>query len=330
MMELLFLNQKEVSNLLTMKEIVEAVEGAFHEKGLGHIQMPSKSYLYFKEYSGDLRVMPSYMRKSCKSGVKVVNSHPKNPISKGLPTVMAIVILVDPSTGAPLAIMDGTLITAWRTGAAAGVAVKYLARKDSTVLGLVGAGRQAYSQLEAIVEVAEISKVKVCDHHKEIAQRFINKVKKRFSLDFIKTENDEKCIKGSDIISSQTPSRDFIIKDEWVEKGIHINAIGADAPGKQELDPNLLKRAKIVIDDWEQACHSGEVNTSLSKGLIQKTDIYGELAEVVCNLKKGRELTDEITIFDSTGLSIQDVVTATRAYEKAKKENIGTWLTLFE
>jgi alanine dehydrogenase len=327
--EILFLSQEDVSILLTMADTVKVVEDAFREKGLGHVQMPSKLYLDYKKYDGDLRVMPSYLKRSDKSGMKVVNAHPNNPVSKGLPTVMAIITLIDPSTGAPLAIMDGTLITAVRTGAASGVATKYLARKDSGSLGLVGAGRQAQTQLEAIAEVMSISDVKVCDRNEVITQRFISNVQDHFNLNFIAMDSVEECIKNSDIVSTITPSRKPVVIDEWVEDGTHMNAIGADAPGKQELEPNILKRARILVDDYEQAIHSGEINMPLSQSIIHKENIYGELGDIVCGARKGRESDDEITIFDSTGLSIQDVATAWMVYEKAKKKSIGTWLTLF-
>ncbi len=328
-MEVLFLNQDEISRLLTVADTIRCVEDAFREKSLGHTQMPPKVYIYYKKHDGDLRIMPSYIERVEKSGVKVVNVHPKNPTSKGLPTVMGVIILIDPCTGAPIAIMDGTLITAARTGGASGVATKWLARKDSRVLGLVGAGRQAINQLECIAEVASITDVKVHDRYMEIAKRFVNNVESCFNFSFTVATNIEACVKDSDIVSTITPSRNPIIKDEWVKDGIHINAIGADAAGKQELDPKILKRAKIVVDDWEQACHSGEVNVPLSKGNLSKGDIYGELSEIVCGTRRGRESDKEITVFDSTGLSLQDVTTAWMVYEKAKKKGIVTWLTLF-
>ncbi|MBS7645904.1 MAG: alanine dehydrogenase [Candidatus Bathyarchaeia archaeon] len=328
-MDLLFISQDEVAALLDMRDTLAAVEDSFKEKGLGHVQMPPKLYLYYARHNGDLRVMPCYMERSEKSGVKIVNVHPENPTSKGLPTIMAVIMLVDPSTGAPMAIMDGTLITAIRTGAASGVATKYLARRDCETLGLVGAGGQALRQLEAIAEVAPIRNVKVYDKYREKAQRFIKEVEGKFSLTFKAVDSVEECVRGSDIITTITPSRGTIVEDEWVEEGTHINAIGADAPGKQELDPRTLKRARIVVDDWEQACHSGEVNVPLSQGLISKEDIYGELGEIVCGVKGGRESAQEITIFDSTGLAVQDVATAWIVYERAKKKGVGTWLTLF-
>ncbi len=291
--------------------------------------MPPKSYIYYTKYDGDLRVMHSYMERVEKSGVKVVNVHPKNPVSKGLPSIMAVIMLIDPSTGAPIAMMDGTFITAMRTGAAGGVATKYLARKDSRVLGLVGAGRQALSQLEAIGEVIPISKVKVYDLNNDVAKRFVDNTRERFNFNLTAVDSVMACMKGSDVISSITPSRKPVVGVEWVEDGVHINAIGADA-GKQELDPKILKRAKIVVDDWDQASHSGEINVSVSQGLLGKRDVYAELGDIVCGARKGRESKEEITVFDSTGLSIQDVATAWLVYEKAQDKGIGTWLTLFK
>ncbi|MEM2122608.1 MAG: alanine dehydrogenase [Candidatus Bathyarchaeia archaeon] len=329
-MDLLFLNQEEVAALLDMKDALTAVEDSFREKGSGSVQMPPKIYLYYGRYNGDLRVMPCYMEGSDKSGVKVVNVHPGNPASRGLPTIMAVVILVDPSTGAPVAVMDGALITAIRTGAASGIATKYLARRDCETLGIVGAGVQAVRQLEAVAEVASIKNVKIYDKYKEKAQGLVKEVEERFNLALKAVDSAEECVRGSDILTTITPSRGTIVRDEWVEQGAHINAIGADAPGKQELDPKTLRRAKIVVDDWDQACHSGEVNVPLSQGLLRKEDIYGELGEIVCGMKEGRGSAQEITIFDSTGLAIQDVATAWIVYERARIKGLGTWLTLFK
>jgi alanine dehydrogenase len=142
-LETLILTDGEIKKLLSFSEVVEAVESAFKEKGLGRVQMPAKIYLYYTKYGGDLRAMPSFLEDLNISAVKIVNVHPENPIKNGLPTVMAVITLIDPSTGAPIAIMGGTTITNMRTGAAGGIAAKYLARKSSKVVGLVGAGAQA-------------------------------------------------------------------------------------------------------------------------------------------------------------------------------------------
>ncbi|MGQ9543803.1 MAG: alanine dehydrogenase [Candidatus Bathyarchaeia archaeon] len=326
MLRILLLREREIKPLLEVNEILEAVEQAFREKGEGRVQMPPKTYIYYDKYNGDLRVMPAYIESMEASAVKVVNVHPYNR-KFNLPTVMALITLIDPKTGAPQAVMDGTEITAMRTGAAAGVATKYLARKDAGRLGVVGAGVQGSKQLDFIVNVRDIVEVKVYDIREEAKNSFIQMVKQRYPrIRVAAAESVEEAVKGQDVICTVTPSRGPIVMDEWIGDGTHINAIGADAPGKEELDPKILKRAMIVVDDWEQALHSGEVNVPISMGLISREDIYGELGEVVVGKKKGRTSSGELTIFDSTGLAIQDAAVAKLVYKKALEKRVGSWI----
>jgi alanine dehydrogenase len=135
-------------------------------------------------------------------------------------------------------------------------------------------------------------------------------------------------VEGSDIVVTITPSRQPVVSDDWIEPGTHINCIGADAPGKEELDPVILTRSKMVVDDWEQASHSGEINVPLAKGIITRKDIWGNIGEVVAGLKEGRTSSDEITVFTSTGLAVQDAVTAELAYKKALERNIGRYVEI--
>jgi alanine dehydrogenase len=144
--------------------------------------------------------------------------------------------------------------------------------------------------------------------------------------DLISVPNVREAVIDSDIIISTTPSKEPLILEKWVSRGTHINCIGADAPGKQELDPAILMKSKIVLDDWEQGCHSGEINVPLSRGLISESDIYGDICEIVAGLKVGRTSSNEITVFTSTGLAVQDAATANIAYKKALKENIGEYI----
>jgi alanine dehydrogenase len=327
-LKILLLRDREIEPLLEMNEVLEAVEQAFREKGLGRVQMPAKTYLFYEKYNGDLRVMPAYMESMEASAVKVVNVHPNNR-RFNLPTVMAVIMLIDPKTGAPQAIMDGTKITAVRTGAAAGVATKYLARAGSSKLGIVGAGVQASTQLEFMLQVADISEVRVYDVDDESKNRFVAWASKDHpDVKFIPAAGVEEVATNSDIICTVTPSRKPVIINEWVDYGTHINAIGADAPGKEELDPAILKRSKVVIDDWEQAWHSGEINVPVSKGLIDRSDIHGEIGEIIVGKKKGRASPREVTVFDSTGLAIQDTVVAKLLYKKATEKKVGTEIEL--
>lgn len=325
--QILWLNRKEVESLLDMKGTLKVVEEAFRQHGLKKVQMPPKLYLYFKKHNGDLRTMPAFLEEQDITGVKIVNVHPDNP-KKGLPTVMALVVLNSTETGAPLAILDGTYLTDMRTGAAGGVAVKYLARKNAKTVGFVGTGNQARTQLLAINEVIDIEEVKATSASEKQTLIFKGEMEKRIGCE-IKPKKSIKEVCDCDILVTTTPSRAPIVMDEWIADGTHINAIGADAAGKEELDPKILKRARIVVDDIPQASHSGEVNVPLSKGLISEKDIFCELGEVITGMKKAREKDSDITVFDSTGLAIQDVATADMIYRKAVEKQIGVMLQQF-
>jgi len=325
---MLVLNQNQIRKIIPLskiKEVIDEVEKAFYSYTKGKIQMPPKSYLYFKEYNGDLRIMPAFAPELEMAGTKIVNVHPENR-KKALPTVMAAIILNDAKTGVPLVLMDGTYITGLRTGAAGAVAVKYLARKDANTLGVVGAGKQALFQIAAILKVRKIKKIFVYD----VDPRNIDELSRELNKIKIKIEKaDLKRVAKQDVLVTVTPSNKPIIKEKWICPGVHINAIGADAKGKEELDPKILKKAKIVIDNWEQASHSGEINVPLSKGVIKKEDIYSSLGEIVSSKNKSRENDKEITVFDSTGLAIQDLFTANLVYKKAKSKNVGQEINLF-
>jgi len=322
--EILLLSHREIEGLLDYGEVIDAVESVFRAKALGRTEMPPKSYLFFAEYGGDLRVMPAYLLDEAIAGVKIVNVHPENPRKYGIASVMAVVVLVDLETGRPLAIMDGTLITAWRTGAAGAVAAKYLARRDSKVMGIIGAGVQGRMQALFTSRVLDLDRLVVWDIVESRAEAYAEEVSRALGIGVEVARGPEEVAREADVLATCTPSREPIVEAEWIRPGIHINAIGADAPGKEELDPEVLKRAsKIVVDDWVQASHSGEINVPLSKGIISKEDVYAELGEIVAGMKPGRERDDEITVFDSTGLAIQDIATASIVYRKALDRGVG-------
>jgi alanine dehydrogenase len=314
-----------------MSEVIEAVESAFKEKGLRRVQMPAKTYLYYKKYGGDLRTMPSYLEELDISAVKIVNVHPDNPSKHKIPTVMAIVVLIAPSTGIPYAIMGGTTLTDMRTGAAGGIAAKYLARKDSKIVGLVGAGAQSRTQLMGLFEICKaLEEVRVWSRSPATRSKFVADMEQKYGHLFkiVPKESVRKTAEDADILVTTTPSRKPLVMNDMIGPGMHINCIGADAVGKEELDPLILKRAKIVVDDWEQAAHSGEINVPLSAKTISKGDVWAEIGEIIAGLKPGRQSDEEITIFTSTGLAVQDAVTAKIAYDKALKKEVGSFTTI--
>ena len=314
-----------------MGDVLVAVEEAFRYKGLGRVQMPPKSYLFFPEQDGDLRTMPSYVPDADVAAVKIVNVHPQNA-KYGLRTVMATLLLVDPKTGEPMAFMDATHITAMRTGAAGAIASKYLAKKSPKVVGLIGAGSQARTQALGLVTMYEaLDELRVFDLYREKAKALVRELKKEYSwqIGAIKlAETAEDCVRGSDIVTTVTPSRTPIVRDEWVSPGMHFNCIGADAPGKQEMDSRILKRAYLAIDDWEQASHSGEINVPLSRGELVRADADAEIGEIVAGTKPGRTSDDQITVFCSTGLALQDCLTAKLVYDAANREGVGRHIAI--
>jgi len=314
-MRTLILNGKTIKRLLKMEDVLRCVREAFINEP--KISMPPKNYLILK--NGDFRAMPvSYGRYA---GIKWVNVHPGNK-NRNLPTVMAVFILNDAKTGFPIAIMDATTITDYRTGASAGIATDLLSRSDSKVLGLVGCGRQAWTQFLALSLVRNIEKIILYDIKKERAEALKENIISQKNLDVV-IADDLSLMKECDIISTTTPSTSPVLMMSHIRNGVHINAMGADAPGKQEIDPIILKKAKIVVDNMEQAIHSGEVNVPIKKGIISERNIYGTLGEIVRGRKIGRRRIDEITLFDSTGLAIQDIAVASFLYERARVAEIG-------
>jgi len=219
-------------------------------------------------------------------------------------------------------VLDGTYLTSMRTGAAGGVAVKYLARKNSSVVGIIGAGTQARTQLWAISEVMPgIKEVKVYDKRAEASQKYAAEMGTRLKLN-VRAVATIEAAAAADIVVTVTPATTPIILKQHIRPGTHINAVGADAKGKEELEPGILKTAKIIVDNIEQAAHSGEINVPISQGVITVDDIYGTLGEVVTRRKKGRENNDEITVFDSTGLAILDIDCARLVYNKAREKGL--------
>lgn len=325
----LILDGRTVRRMVDINDAIKAVEKSFWYFGKGRTQMPPKLYIHLDKYKGDFRAMPSYIDGMKGCIIKWVSVHAKNR-KKGLPTVMALIVLSDASNGLPLCIMDGTYATALRTGAAGAVAVKYLARKDSHKIAMIGCGVQARTQLSAIKQVMPLRQLSAWDINKSAAKKFIKDSGRGGYSKLTACDSVRECVEDADIVVTTTPSRKPIVKAGWIKAGTHINAIGADAKGKQELDPKILKKAKIVVDAWGQASHSGEINVPFSRGQIGRKDVYADMGEIVVKKKKARTCTDEITVFDSTGLAIQDAAIANLIYLKALKLKAGKRVNLGE
>ena len=303
------INRNVAKDLLNMPDVIRVVEDAFRAWTQDRGNMPAKAYLVVEK--GDFRAMPAALPGA--AGMKWVSVHPNNP-SQGLPTVMAVLIYNDPETGYPLAVMDATEITAYRTGATAATASKYLARQDSHSLGIIGAGRQAYTQILAHAEVFDLRLIKVFDCSRAAIERLI----KSFPSYPLKECSLEEAI-ASDIVCTLTPSRVPLVKKEWVIPGTHINAIGADAEEKEELEPSILREAIVVVDDLSQASAAGEINVPITRGLFTIDEVYATLGEIIGGEKQGRADGKVVTVFDSTGVAIADIAIAKLIYDKAKQ-----------
>ncbi|HBH96698.1 MAG TPA: ornithine cyclodeaminase family protein [Candidatus Omnitrophica bacterium] len=323
----LILTQSEIDRLIDMQTAIRVIREAFIAQARGETSMPPKVYLDLPGY-GDFRAMPSALRRPAVCGIKWVNVHPQNQ-RKGLPTVMGTVILNDPATGFPLAVMDGLSVTRLRTGAAAAVAIAALARSRMARVGLVGCGAQALSQLEGLLQVRRVDRIAVWGYRRGEAARFCRSAGRRLGVTLIPVGTVNACVKDADVVITLTPSRRPLVRREWIRPGTHLNAIGADAPGKQELDPQILREAVLIVDEPVQAMHGGEINVPLRKGQLTRRAIHATLGEVLLGRAAGRTRADQITVFDSTGLAVHDVALGYAIYRAALRSHTGHPVTLF-
>lgn len=318
----LVLTASEVMQVMDMDLALAAVTAAFRAHGEGRVNMPPKVHLVlprgsFKAMFGEI-FLPGYH--IC--GVKWNSNFPDNPRHGGL-TITGTLLLNDPETGLEVADLDATRITNFRTGAAGGLAVQYLARAGATRLGLVGAGEQARTQVAAILNMRPIDAITIYSRTPARARALRDELEKAHGLQTMVVEDMALAITGQDIVVTTTPSTSPLVRREWVGPGTHINAVGADSPGKQELDPSILAAAKVIVDDWAQAKDIGEINVPLARGELTPEQIYGTLGEVVVGKKPGRTDPREITVFDATGLAIQDLSLGLAIYRRAQEKGLG-------
>ncbi|MBI3083728.1 MAG: ornithine cyclodeaminase family protein [Candidatus Omnitrophica bacterium] len=324
----LLLTQREVARLIDLRTAIQIVRESFKAMARGEAVMPPKLYLPLPHRS-DFRAMPAFLQRPAACGVKWVNVHPHNRV-RGLPTVMAVIVINDPSTGFPLAVMDGLFITKLRTAAAAAVAARALATRTSRVLGLVGCGAQADTLVLAHAEIFRLIQVKAWGYFPHEAQRFCRRMRRLLPrVAFEPCATIERSVRDVDLLVTVTPSRRPLVKRAWLAPGTHISALGADAPGKQELDPRILHGATIVVDDRTQAIHAGELNVPIRRGQLSPRRIHATLGDVLIGRKPGRRSPDELTVFDSTGLAIHDVALGYEAVRQARRQGVARSLAFF-
>ena len=323
----LLLTGRDVATLLTIEECMTAVEHGFGLYGKGKTQPPGILGVHARDggfhiKAGSLELNRSYF------AAKVNANFPNNLKRFGLPTIQGLVVLCDGENGYPLALMDSIEITIQRTGAATGVAAKYLARQDSKTATICGCGNQGRISVRTLTKVLPIEKVFAYDIEPARAQRFATELSAEMRIDIEAVTDLQAPVSQSDVCVTSTPSKQAFLKTDFVAPGTFIAAVGADNPEKQELEPGLLCRSKIVVDLLEQCATIGELHHALNAGLVSREDVHAELGEVIAGVKPGRTSTDETIVFDSTGMALQDVVTAAAVYEKVMSQGAKSFIKL--
>ena len=324
--EIIILSQQEVRSCLPMSDAIKAVTSAYKAFALGQVEMPQVQHLDVTKYNGEVDIKSGAAENFELIGTKIASGYYDNP-KLGLPPGFAVIILLDLKTSMPLAIMDGSYVTAVRTGAAGAVAASVLARKNAKRVGVIGSGTQGRMQVLALNELFPLEQVKVFNINKVNSERYAVEMSERLGIDVQAVDTAQNAVSNVDIVITAVPSKKAMVMDEWIEDGMHINAFGADGPGKQELDQNIMKRAKIVVDSLKQCRVIGEIQHALKQGLIQENDVYAEIGEILLGNKKGRETEEEITLFDSTGLAVQDIAAAHVVYQLAQQKDMGQRIT---
>lgn len=321
----LLLTREDIQALLTMEEAIQAMEDAFRQHALGQVTLPLRTSIAVPEHRGLDLIMPAYVAgEGGGLGLKVVSVYPDNPAKHNLPTILATVLLQDPRTGALLAILDGTYLTAMRTGAAGGVAARYLARPDARRAGLFGAGVQARTQLLALCHVRPIEEAWVYDPILESASRFAEEMGERLGIPVRVARDPREAVEGMDVVVTATTARTPVFPGTWVAPGTHVTGVGSHTPDTRELDGILIQRARVVVDERRAALsEAGDLILPLKEGLISEEHIAAELGEVIAGLRPGRETPEQVTVFKSVGLAFQDIAAATRVYELARARGAG-------
>jgi alanine dehydrogenase len=313
----LLITRSNVAKLLDIPECIGAVERAFKLHGEGKTQQPG--ILGVHAINGGFHIKAAIMDLERSYFVGKTNANfPNNP-DLGLPTIQGIVAVCDASDGRLLALMDSIEITIIRTGAATAVAAKYLAKKNAKTLLICGCGNQGRISMEAIMNVRDIDKVFAYDVDPGKAQRFAESMSEKHAVEVIATGDIGKSTALCDICVTCTPAHEYFLLREYVSQGTFIAAVGSDSEDKQELEPALLGNNKVVTDITEQSACIGELHHAVATGVLSRGDVYAELGEIVAGKKQGRTDDEEIIVFDSTGMALQDVVAATIVYERAVK-----------
>ena len=327
-MNLRILSADDVRKALPMTEAIEAVKSAFVQLSMGKVKMPLRTPIDVPAHKGITLFMPGYLADDNQMAIKIVSIFSDN-IARGLPLIHALVVVVDPTTGQPQAAMDGTHLTALRTGAASGAATELLAVSSARVAAILGAGAQGKTQLEAVCAVRPIKQAWVYDTNPTQAADYAREMSQRLSLPVTVSKSPQEALSQADIICTATTSSTPVFSDADLKSGAHINAVGAYTPQMQEVPSDTVARATVVIDHRTASlAEAGDLLIPLSQGRITLDHIRAEIGEIIAGTKPGRRSETEITLFKSVGVAGQDVAAASRVLANAKRMGLGVSVTL--
>ena len=331
------LNRNDIMQVIEMAPTIQAVEGVYTMKSQGEAVAWPTVFHVFEEGERDMDIRSGYLPGEHIFGHKTIGFFGGNA-EKGLPNLMATINVFDVFTGAPVGILEGAYITGVRTGAAGAIGAKYLARKDSETLFILGAGNQAAYQIAAtITAFPGLKKVYVADLlFPENAEKFVAGIRQRLQEElgvetegivFEATNEPAVTVPESDIVITVTPSREPVIRKEWVRPGMHFSTVGSDMEGKEELDPEIFREAKVFVDDMEHCIEAGEVEIPVKKGILAESSIT-EIGDLILGNVAGRTSDEDITIYDPAGMALLDIAAAKVALDLAEAKGLGAVVEL--
>jgi alanine dehydrogenase len=327
-MPVLIANQEQATELLPMKECIPAMEHALRMLANGEAILPVRTRMMLADGESLIGLMPSYLGGIHSAAVKVITVFPAN-LGTEYDSHQGVVLLFDAKRGSLQAIVDATAITAIRTAAVSAVATRLLARADAHDLAIIGAGTQARTHLEAMLAVRDIQRVRLFSLPQEGAKHFAARESQRHGIHVEVKDSAEAAVRGADIICTVTTSKDPVVMGRWVADGAHINAVGACSPFSRELDTELVAKARLYADRREaMMAEAGEFLIPRKEGVINDGHILGEVGDVLVGKVLGRTAPDQVTIFKSLGIAIEDLAAAHLILTKAQQSGKGTWIEI--
>lgn len=320
---MLVLSEREVRRLLDIEELIQALEQAHVQYSTGRAVMPVRLVVPLPEIKGRITSMPAYLSEGNALGMKAVTYFQENP-KQGLPAILATITLYSPETGKIQALMDGSYITAIRTACASAVATKILANSETPVMGILGAGVQARAHIRALCKVKRVTKIKVYSPSGRSAPRLKEELEAEVGVQIETVDTPEKAVREVDLLVTATTAKEPILRAEWLKPGVHINSVGSHRPDLREIDAATLKRAKVVVDSREAImAECGDILLAIKEGAITENHIHAEIGEILAGKKVARTSGEEITLYKSVGIAIQDLAAAQLVYQRALDQKAG-------